>query len=90
MAEKKTISLYNRYKNKVYLENVEDNKWLLKGGPELSYLRICFLEDHIFAVDPEGGPYLGEGETVEGKKITSIKESPEGYILTLEDEDKED
>lgn len=90
-VDKPVIPLHNRYHINVYLENVEDDKWVLKGDDmALNYIGISFLEDHIYSVDPEGGPYLGEGETIAGKKITSIKESPEGYILTLEDEGKKD
>jgi hypothetical protein len=89
------IDFYNRYGDKVYLEYKENNDWVLKGDA-MKYCRILFddLEDgtkHIYAVDPSGGPYLSEGSNIESvhKKITGIKQSPEGYILTLEDEGTE-
>jgi hypothetical protein len=86
------ISLGNRYRYKVWLENLEGDRWILKGDyGALNYLTVTFMEDHILSVDPAGGPYLAEGEVIAGwgKKITKIEETPEGFILTLEDESKE-
>lgn len=88
-VDKPVMILNNRYHYGVYLENISDNRWLLRGPEDaLKYIGVGFLDDHIYSVDPSGGPYLGEGETIENKKITSIIESPEGFVLTLEDEDK--
>ena len=91
-VDKPVIPLFNRYHFKVYLENIKDNEWLLKGDDvALTYIGVGFLKDHIYSVDPSGGPFLEEGSTLtEGKIIRAIKGSPEGYIFTLEDENKED
>ena len=87
-----TINLYNRYGDKVYLEYLKDNKWVLKFGSEnqSSYCRVIYnvKEDDtrtINAVDPSGGPYLCVGYVVEKKTVTKIEESKgEGFIFTLE------
>lgn len=92
-VDKPVIGLRNRYGYNVYLEFLWEDKWLLKGDNRaLDYMGVNFLDDHIFSVDPSGGPFLEEGGAIAGlyyKKIKSIKESPLGYILTFEDESKE-
>lgn len=90
---KPIIGLKNRYGYNVYLEHLWEDKWVLKGDNNaLGYIGVNFLDDHIFSVDPSGGPFLEEGDTIIGfhKKIKEIKENSLGYILTLEDESKED
>ena len=92
-VDKPIITLRNRYGLNVYLEYLWEDKWLLRGDEDaLKYIGISFLDDHIFSVDPEGGPFLEEGGTIPifNKKIVSIKEDTLGFILTLEDESKED
>lgn len=92
--KKKSIELYNRYHSKLWLEFVEDNKWILKGDDNaMHYHRIGYERNNatINFVDPSGGPFLSVGSTIEdNKKIKSIERSPSGYIFTLEDESKED
>ena len=92
-VDKPVIHLNNRYGLNVYLQYLWEDKWLLKGDESaLKYLCVNFLNNHIFSVDPSGGPFLEEGDTIIGfnKKIKSIEEDTLGYILTLEDESKED
>lgn len=92
-VENPVIGLRNRYGLSVYLEYLWENKWLLKGDEEaLTFIGVSFLDNHIFSVDPSGGPFLQEGDTIIGfnKKIKAIREDTLGYILTLEDESKED
>ena len=82
---KDIIKLYNRYGDNVYLENLEENKWVLRGG---NYCRIIFDKspDDIEAVDPSGGPFLAVGGKVEGKEIIEIvRISKIGFVFTLKD-----
>jgi hypothetical protein len=90
-VNKPVIVLLNRYMQSVYLELIEDNKWVLKGSKlALYYIGVSYDDNGILAVDPSGGPYLAVGERVPNttKKIISIKEDASGYIFTLEDESK--
>jgi len=90
-VDKPIIGLKNRYGSNVYLEHFNEDKWVLKGDDmALNYIGVSFLDNHIFSVDPEGGPFLREGDSLIGfnKKIEAIEESNMGYVLTLKDESK--
>lgn len=91
--KKKSIELYNRYHSKLWLEFIEDNKWVLKGDNDaMDYYRVGYEHDNksIRFIDPSGGPFLSVGTIVNGKKITSIERGTSDYIFILEDESKED
>ena len=84
---KDIIKLYNRYGDNIYLENLENNKWVLRGGDD--YYRVIFDKspDDIKAVDPSGGPFLSVGDKVEGKEIIEIVQiSKIGFVFTLKDD----
>ena len=90
-VDKPVIGLRNRYRQNLYLEEIDTNKWILKGSElALEYLGVNFDDTGILSVDPSGGPYLAVGDKVPNtsKKILSIEETPAGYIFTLEDESK--
>ena len=68
------INLHNRYGYNIYLEHLEDSKWLLKIDEKANYTRVGGgLPKNIKFVDPEGGPFLSVEGTVEGKVITKIE-----------------
>lgn len=82
---KDIIKLYNRYGDNIYLENLAENKWILRGG---DHYRVIFDKspNDIKAVDPSGGPFLSIGDKVEGKEIIEIVELLNiGFIFTLKD-----
>lgn len=87
--------LYNRYGYDIRLESLTESKWLLKIDEKSNYTRVGgALPDNIEFVDPEGGPFLSVGKTIEGKVITKIeplvKETYKDFILTLEDKKDEE
>lgn len=89
----KTIDLYNRYQEHIYLESIDDNNWILKGDNDsLGYMRVGYEQDKsINFIDPSGGPFIGKGSKINGKTVTNINTSKDGYIITLkEDESKKD
>lgn len=93
MAE---INLGNRYGYDIHLKSLTDSKWLLEIDERAIYTRIGGknLPDNIEYVDPEGGPFLSVGGTIEGKTITKIealvKDKYNDFILTLEDKKDEE
>ena len=72
--KQEVIKLESRYKDvDSKLIQVENNKYLLETNSE--YIRIsrdAYLT--INSIDPEGGPMISVGDTIQGKKIKNIKE----------------
>ena len=89
MATSNEIHLPNRYGYKVWLSHKEDNSWILKcEDDECSYMRVIGTPDKIEAIDPPGGPFLSLGYKIAGKVVTKINWDS-GYIINLEDDNKE-
>lgn len=86
--------------NTVY-KNRYDSTWVWKPINETSYLfdmaekdmlwcRMGQTQDgfiHFF--DPSGGPYIGIGGTIDGKPITRIIPTKEGYVAEVQDHKEE-
>ena len=88
------INLHTRYGYNIYLEHLEDSKWLLKIDEKANYTRVGGgLPKNIKFVDPEGGPFLSVEGTVEGKVITKIdiikEDQYKDFIISLEDREDE-
>lgn len=87
----KRIDLYNRYGDKVYLEQEDNGDWFFRGdGSAFDHHRVIFEEDNktIHAVDPSGGPYLAIGTLLSDgtfkQTITSFDFiRGKGYKVTL-------
>lgn len=79
--KKETIQLYNRYRNNIYLEQIDKNKWKLCG--DLNYCRIIFDDNEmtkIKAVDPDGGPFICvDLFEIKNNKIKTIQDI-DGYF----------
>lgn len=79
--ELEVIKLVSRYKDvDSKLIQVENNKYLLETNSE--YIRIsrdAYLT--INSIDPEGGPMISVGDTIQGKKIKSIINK---YVIEFE------
>ena len=75
------IKLESRYKDiNSDLMQIEDNKYLLNTNSE--YVRLSRAENStIYSIDLEGGPMLSIGDTIQGKKIKSIKSQ---YVVEFE------
>lgn len=92
----KIIKLPNRYGYDIHLESLTDSKWLLKIDEKANYTRVGGknLPDDIEYVDPEGGPFLSVGGSVEGRAVTKIetlvKDKYNDFIITLEDKKDEE
>lgn len=87
-----TIRLQNRYGLTVYLELLEGNDWVLKGSDSaFEYMTVSFNDKETLSVDPSGGPYIGKDYEISNRRVLKIEEKKGvGYIITLEDEGKED
>lgn len=72
--ELEVIKLESRYKDvDSKLIQVENNKYLLETNSEcIRVSRDAYLT--INSIDPEGGPMISVGDTIQGKKIKNIKE----------------
>lgn len=89
MAAPNKIYLPNRYGYKVWLSHKEGNSWILNcEDNECSYIRVIGVPNIITAIDPPGGPFLSLGYKVADKIITKITWDS-GYIISLEDDNKE-
>ena len=79
--ELEVIKLNSRYKDvDSKLVQVEDNKYLLETNSECIRInRDAYLT--INSIDPEGGPMINVGDTIQGKKIKSIKTQ---YVIEFE------
>ena len=75
------IKLESRYKDiNSDLIQIEDNKYLLKTNSK--YVRLSRAENStIYSIDLEGGPMISIGDTIQGKKIKSIKNK---YVIEFE------
>ena len=75
------IKLESRYKDiNSDLIRIEDNKYLLNTNSE--YVRLSRAENRtIYSIDLEGGPMISVGDTIQGKKIKSIKSQ---YVIEFE------
>lgn len=79
------ILLDNRYKDKNYLCQVEDNKYKYEGSNN-DYLRIGINEEHSLTfIDPPGGPFLSIGSKVSGIEgtISKIEEENNNIYITF-------
>ena len=75
------IKLKSRYKDiNSELIQIKDNKYLLETNSE--YVRLSRAENRtIYSIDLEGGPIIDVGDTIQGKKIKSIKSQ---YVIEFE------
>ena len=75
------IKLESRYKDvNSELVQVKNNKYLLETNSE--YIRLSRAENRtIYSIDLEGGPMISIGNTIQGKKIKSIKSQ---YVIEFE------
>ena len=72
--KQEVIKLESRYKDvDSNLIQIKDNKYLLETNSEhIRISRDAYLT--INSIDPEGGPMISVGDTIQGKKIKNIKE----------------
>lgn len=79
--ELEVIKLNSRYRDvDSKLIQIEDNKYLLNTNSE--YIRLNRAENRtIYSIDLEGGPMISIGDTIQGKKIKSIKSQ---YVIEFE------
>lgn len=82
------INLYNRYREEIWLEEIEGGVWKLtsKNSEALKYMRLILEDDgSIEAVDPPGGPFLRVESIIQDNlKINSIEEiNQEIFIKTV-------
>lgn len=79
--KQEVIKLESRYKDvNSDLIQIEDNKYLLNTNSE--YIRLSRAENRtIYNIDLEGGPMISIGDTIQGKKIKSIKSQ---YVIEFE------
>ena len=82
--KQEVIKLESRYKDvNSKLIQVEDNKYLLNTNSK--YIRLSRVSPSrdmiIHSIDLEGGPMLSIGDTIQGKKIKSIKSQ---YVVEFE------
>ena len=79
--KQEVIKLESRYKDiNSELIQIKDNKYLLETNS--GYLRINEDENMIIQyIDLDGGPMINIGDTIQGKKIKSIKTQ---YVIEFE------
>ena len=79
--KQEVIKLESRYKEvNSELIQIKDNKYLLETNSE--YVRLSKAENRtIYSIDLEGGPMISIGDTIQGKKIKSIKSQ---YVIEFE------
>ena len=79
--ELEVIKLNSRYKDiDSKLIQVENNKYLLETNSEC--IRLSRVENGtIYNIDLEGGPMISIGDTIQGKKVKSIKRQ---YVIEFE------
>jgi len=79
----------NRYGNKYWFEEREDNIFEIMG--DLEYWRLggkkgqdnIDMED-LGMCDPSGGPYIEVGSVIKGREVLKISSRDGGLFLTLE------
>jgi hypothetical protein len=80
----------NRYGNEYWFEQLQPNTFTIKG--ELTYWRFGGREgqdsldyNDLGFVDPSGGPFIGIGYSIEGRKVVNISvaetSSEQPYII---------
>ena len=79
--KQEVIKLESRYKDiNSELIQIKDNTYLLETNSE--YIRIARDDNKIlYSIDLEGGPMIDVGDTIQGKKIKSIKSQ---YVIEFE------
>ena len=79
--KQEVIKLESRYKDvDSDLIQIEDNKYLLNTNSE--YIRLSRVENvTIYNIDLEGGPMISIGDTIQGKKVKSIRSQ---YVIEFE------
>ena len=79
--KQEVIKLESRYRDiNSELIQIKDNKYLLETNS--GYLRINEDENMIIQyIDLDGGPMINIGDTIQGKKIKSIKTQ---YVIEFE------
>lgn len=77
-----SIELKGRYGYVHHLDHIKDNLWVLQIDPKAGgYFRLIGFKgedkigDNVSAIDPDGGPFLQVGDTINGKTIKSITRS---------------
>ena len=82
----------NRYGDAYTFSILEDLRYLfVMSGDSMKYARFGGLEgqekvDHqnLGMFDPSGGPYVALGMEINDRKITHIRESALGMVVTVE------
>ena len=79
----------NRYGNEYNFEKVSDNTYTIVG--ELNHWRYGGREGQQYMdfedlgfVDPSGGPFIGLGYTVEGRKVVRIRAINDQILFDVE------
>lgn len=79
----------NRYGVEYTFEKVADNTYTIKGA--LEYWRYGGQEgqdridyDNLGFVDPSGGPFIGIGYMIEGRKVTRIRSRDDQLLFEVE------
>jgi hypothetical protein len=79
----------NRYGNEYTFEKVDENTYTIVG--ELSYWRYGGKEGQnemdfsdLGFVDPSGGPFIGIGYLIEGRKVNRIRAVGEQLFFEVE------
>lgn len=81
----------NRYGDEYHWEKLNDNEYLfVMEGKSLEYGRVGGKEgqsgidyDDLGMFDPSGGPFIGIGSIVDGKKVNHIRKADEGFIVKV-------
>lgn len=79
----------NRYGVEYTFEKVSDNTYTIKGA--LEYWRYGGQEgqdsidyDNLGFVDPSGGPFIGIGYMIEGRKVIRIRSRDDQLLFEVE------
>lgn len=79
----------NRYGVEYCFEQVSDNTYTIKGA--LEYWRYGGQEgqeridyDNLGFVDPSGGPFIGLGYRIEGRKVVRIRSRDDQLLFEVE------
>jgi hypothetical protein len=80
MKKLRTIYMYNIYTKKIPVNEVAPDEWKM-DLTKVHYMRYIYDQnpDVVTAIDPEGGPFIGLGDKIEGKEIVSITQ--EGILI---------
>jgi len=79
----------NRHGNEYHFEKVDENVYTIVG--DLDYWRYGGREgqpnidwNDLGFVDPSGGPFIGLGSLIDGRKITRIRVENEKILFEVE------